>query len=123
MSWKKFHLYDGQVTGTEIPGDPSVPETKLYNIHWLRLFGWKKVAVLKIYVGGLYRAPLRLGFRDAQGQAHLNTKPLGFYVNRVRIGREACTFFVLDGDYNEMFLKVVTVTTKDDPAFKKYPLM
>ncbi|OGL66783.1 hypothetical protein A2856_03390 [Candidatus Uhrbacteria bacterium RIFCSPHIGHO2_01_FULL_63_20] len=126
MSWKKF---DGSVTGTKVDGDPSVPATKWYNIWWLWLFGWKKVVVLKVDAelvlkpGGALMDPLYFGYQNIWGKAEVNDTPLTDITFLARRGREKCIFFVVDGDGKEVPLRVVTLTTKNDPLFKKFPLI
>ena len=116
MSWKTF---SGQVTGVKVDGDPTVPATRWYNHLWLLAFGWKKVAVFDIANAG---PGARVGYRPFTGEAMLCTVPLENEMFRVRIGHEACTFFVVDKDDKEVPIHLVKVTTKDDPLFQ-HPLI
>lgn len=117
MTWKKF---EGNVVGTRVEGDPSVPPTRWYNHLWLLMFGWKKVAV---FMAMNASAPARVGFRPFRGDAMLREEPLDRGTFRVRIGHEACTFFVVGDDGKEIPLELLKVTTRDDPGYDKVPLL
>jgi hypothetical protein len=118
MGWLTFN---GPAKGVTVDGDPSVPATKWYNHLWLLAFGWKKVAVL--LVEGEFEPRCTPGYRNAWGQAQVRDEPLTTSTFRVRIGHEACAFFVLDKDGKEKALRVVEVTTKGDPKYRQFPLV
>jgi hypothetical protein len=111
--WKKFPSALA-MHGTLVRGDQHAPPTKWWNILWLILFGWTKVAVLRVETvpaEGWY-----IGFRDFAGKQQMRMVPIMQNEIRMRIGREDCTFFATTKDVTEIPLQCISVQEKFVPS-------
>jgi len=117
-----WQRYDKQVKGCTVEGDPAVPATRWWNHLWLLWWGWKTVAVFEVYTTD---QQFLVGYRDQWGLAMINTSPLnagqspdatwkGWPRFNVLVGREGCTFFVVDMNGNELPLRCVELIQRRD---------
>lgn len=129
MAWKQFNPPTAP-RGVTVPGDPSAPPTKWYN-HWLlALAGWKTIAAFQVETDKSFH----VGFRNFKGEQYLcdkllNSQPwqppkaadttpsTGYRLPkidpgfRVKVGHEACTFFAVDQDGNELPIRHIVSDT------------
>ncbi len=117
VSWKK---HPKPVTrGTLVMGDDMAMPTRWWN-HWaLATFGWKTVAILEARSKDVFP-----GFKPITGDiAYVSTERLREGNRfRMRIGREACTFFAIDLSGNEVRVDFVKKARIDDLETRSLPL-
>jgi hypothetical protein len=122
--WNKFVQ---KIQGVLVEGDPNVRPTTIWNWLPMKLWGWKMAAVLRVS-DEVARAGYRIGYQPTVGgkaligAARLNSAIFHDRVFRVRIGREACTFFAQDLQGREIELDLVDRTTIKDGSFQAAPL-
>jgi len=102
LVWKKFD--PSAIKGTKMPGDRDVPPTTWWNVLWLKFFVWKSVATFKVVSQDAKRG-YRLGYKAHDGTCRLLSKVLHDDEIAVRMGREDCTFFAIDADGQEIWLR------------------
>ena len=113
--------YKGSVQGVKVEGDKSAPPTKWYNHLILALWGWKVVTVFEVSEGAA-RIGYQVGYMPFDGKGMVESKVNYDRRFRMKNGHEDCTFFAVNPKGEEVALKVVTRTMKDDPAYQDAPL-
>jgi hypothetical protein len=111
--WSSIKKSDAtRYLGVLVPGDETAPPTKWWNHLYLRWFRWRKMAIFRFAYApdGGYR----VGFRDAWKRTMLNLHVYTSPYFRVRIGHEACTFFAVNHNMEEILIEFRFITDKDD---------
>lgn len=116
--WKKYH---SEILGTAIEGDRTSPPTRWWNHIFLVLWGWKTVTVFGVSEEAV-RIGYRVGYRPLCGQSMVEDRISHEPTFRMRVGHEACTFFAVTADGQEIPLQTVGRTVKNDPNYKNAPL-
>ncbi len=124
LEWRKWEPYVGPAreNGVRVKGDTSVSPTANPVLHaWLRLVGWRTVAVLEVPPQAA-TAGYRVGFVPFTGDARLHAAIRTGPRFRMRVGREDPIFFAVAKDGSEVPLTLVARTSKDDPRYADLPL-
>lgn len=113
--------YFGNIQGSRIDGDDSMPRTSAWNKNFLRLFRWTKVAVF--YLEGGAQKGFQLGFKEESGKQFIRLKVCEENYFLVRIGREPVIFFAVTLTGKEVPLEFIKVTHKNDESFLQLRLL
>lgn len=116
--WKQ---YEGYVTGTKTEGDKSVTPTRWWNHLYSALVSWKVVTVFEVPEQAA-RSGYKIGYLAFNGEAMIEDKVNHSRRFRMKNGHEDCTFFAITRDGEEVPLKVVARTVKNDEAYADVPL-
>lgn len=119
--YAKWQIFKGSVVGTRVEGDLAAPPTRWWNHLYLLLYGWNKVAVLRLVKLKAAYGVYYIGYVALRGSARITKVYAGSHV-RMRIGREPCRFFALELDGKEIPLDLVGVFDKKYPAYTDIPL-
>lgn len=117
--WKKIDAT--QINGTLVTGDSRAPATRWWNRWWLALRGWKTAVILGVPEKAVMKG-YQVGYKPAEGPARLKDEVQYDYEFAVRIGREDCTFFVVDIDGQEISVASVKRSTVKDVKSLEYTL-
>lgn len=99
--WKRH--YGRNVCGIKIEGDKTVRPTTIWNILYMKYWGWKTVVVFVIRPEDAERG-YRLGFRAYDGSCMVNSAVYHDEQIAMRVGHEDCTFLVLRPDDTELVI-------------------
>lgn len=117
-----WNAYEGNVKGVRIEGDASAPPTRWYNHAFLALWGWKKVAVLRVADETRARSGYRVGYKPFEGPSRVNDEVFRDPAFRMKVGREDPIFFAVGLDGIEIPLEVLAVTDVSDARYASVPL-
>ena len=122
-TYNDWVVFPEAVRGIRIKGDKDAPPTRGRLQHlYLKLFGWKTVAVLELDTQDA-RFGYRVGFVPFRGPAMINKQVLDQTCFRIRVGHEDVVFFALRSNGTELRLRLVAVTTEDNPRYEHLPLL
>ena len=118
--WKRYSSGIDTKEAVYIEGDKSVPKTRWWNHLWLLLYRWRTVAIFEIVHDDLFYVGYQPGFRTIKDEVYvLQNHEVCEKRFGMLIGHEACEFFVLLKNTTTCLkLKLVVLTTKDDPKYK-----
>jgi hypothetical protein len=112
-----WNRYREKVQGAAVLGDPRVPSTRWWNHLVLLFLYWKTVIVFEVEAATA-KEGYHVGYLPRSGRAMVKDTINHDQRFRMRIGREACTFFAIATDGTEIPIKIRSRTTMDDPVYQ-----